>query len=73
MELQGETALLKVELWGALLGLGISRELEKLWWDMSYIQFNDVFSGSREDCTYSNAINILEDVAKEAGVAALPG
>lgn len=61
-----ETALLEAEQWAALLQCDASEDLEKLWWDLSYVHFHDVLSGSHEDCTYLDVLDILKNVRDSA-------
>lgn len=63
---KAETALLETELWDGLLGLGLGDQLEKLWWELGYAQFHDVFSGSHEDCTYLDVIRTLQNTVEDA-------
>lgn len=72
---KAETALLEAEEWDALLSLGISQKLENCWWDLGYVQFHDVFTGSHEDCTYLDVISKLKNVvsvARQAVNSAFP-
>ena len=69
---------MEAEEWNALLKLGLETKLEEWWWEMSYAQFHDVFTGSHEDITYLDLINRLQTVAAGARSAvedtfSLPG
>lgn len=64
-----ETRLLEAEKWAALAGLpGGQTALEDAWWELSYVQFHDVFTGSHPTVVFNDVMQTLdaiEDTANE--------
>lgn len=54
-----ETALLNAEKWLALLAGKASGALREAWWDMAFVHFHDVFTGSTPDCVYQDVLSRL--------------
>lgn len=65
-----ETLLLEADKWIALSGSREEKEtLEECWWNLFFVHFHDVFSGSHQDATYLDVLDRLkkvQDISKEA-------
>ncbi len=58
-----ETALLAAEKWAALTGLtNWQEQVEEAWWEMAYIQFHDVFTGSHPTNVLTDLLASLDKV-----------
>ncbi|MCC2684353.1 MAG: alpha-mannosidase [Paenibacillaceae bacterium] len=58
-----ENLLLDAEKWASLVGMdGWREELEEAWWEMAYIQFHDVFTGSHPTKVFHSLLNSLDEV-----------
>ena len=63
-----ETLLLEAEKWSALTGRqGWQEPLNEAWWEMAYIQFHDVFTGSHPTEVYMDLLQSFDQVEK-AGI-----
>jgi alpha-mannosidase len=62
-----ENLLVEAEKWALLSGLtGWASKIEDAWWDMSYLQFHDVFTGSHPTNVFNGVIALytaLEETA----------
>lgn len=62
-----ETRLLEAEKWAALAGMeGTKQLIDDAWWEMSYIQFHDVLTGSHPTAVYLDCLQRVERVELEA-------
>ena len=62
-----ENLLLEAEKWALLSGLtGWTSEIENAWWDMSYLQFHDVFTGSHPTSVFNGVISLYNALEKTA-------
>jgi alpha-mannosidase len=58
-----ENLLLEAEKWASLVSLdGWREELEEAWWEMAYIQFHDVFTGSHPTKVFHSLLSSLDEV-----------
>lgn len=63
-----EVLLLEAEKWAALTRVkGAKQLIDEAWWEMSYIQFHDVLTGSHPTAVYLDCLQRLEQVELEAG------
>ncbi|MFD2612316.1 glycoside hydrolase family 38 N-terminal domain-containing protein [Paenibacillus gansuensis] len=64
---QVETKLLQAEKWASLAQLkDWQSELDEAWWELAYIQFHDVFTGSHPTKVFVDLIKSLDDVERIA-------
>jgi alpha-mannosidase len=62
-----ENLLLEAEKWAALRGVKDCREeLAEAWWEMAYIQFHDVFTGSHPTSVFHGVLDSLNKVERTA-------
>lgn len=61
-----ETLLLEAEKRAALAGIDASAELEKAWWDMAFIHFHDVFTGSHPTGTFHYLLSLFDRLNETA-------
>jgi alpha-mannosidase len=62
-----ENLLLEAEKWSALLGLtAVKTQLEEAWWELAYIQFHDVFTGSHPTNVFRDVLESLDGVQRSA-------
>jgi alpha-mannosidase len=62
-----ENLLLEAEKWASLVRLdGWREELEEAWWEMAYIQFHDVFTGSHPTKVFHSLLNSQDEVQAAA-------
>jgi alpha-mannosidase len=61
-----ETRLLEAEKWSAVAGLDRAAVLEDAWWELAYVQFHDVFTGSHPTVVFRDVMRVLEEVGKMA-------
>lgn len=61
---RAERALLEAEQWLALRGQPPLPE--DLWWDMGFVHFHDVFTGSHPTCVFEDVLRRLDHVQKTA-------
>ncbi|AEI40325.1 glycoside hydrolase family 38 C-terminal domain-containing protein [Paenibacillus mucilaginosus] len=60
---QVENLLLEAEKWAAWTQLnGWQKKLEEAWWEMAYIQFHDVFTGSHPTSVFKSLLKSLDEV-----------
>lgn len=59
---QVEGLLLEAEQWTALLGVPRQPLLHDAWWDMGFVHFHDVFTGSHPDCVFQDVKRRLDSV-----------
>ncbi len=67
-----EAALLDAEKWLALRGLPWEQKLHDAWWDMGFVHFHDVFTGSHPTRVFDDVLARLDD-AREMADAAMRG
>jgi alpha-mannosidase len=59
-----ETALLEAEKWAALTRLhNWQAPLEEAWWEMAFVQFHDVFTGSHPTDVFLDLLTSLDNIA----------
>lgn len=64
---QVETKVLEAEKWASLTRLNDwTEKLEEAWWELAYIQFHDVFTGSHPTEVYDQLMKSLDDVERIA-------
>ncbi|MFC4776896.1 glycoside hydrolase family 38 C-terminal domain-containing protein [Paenibacillus sp. GCM10023252] len=64
---QVETKLLEAEKWATLTGLeDWQAKLDEAWWELAYIQFHDVFTGSHPTEVYVGLMESLDEVGQLA-------
>ncbi len=56
-----ETRLLEAEKWAALAGFS-ALSLEDAWWQLHYVQFHDVFTGSHPTTIFREVMAILDEI-----------
>ncbi len=62
-----ETRLLEAEKWAALANWnGGAETLEEAWWQLAYVQFHDVFTGSHPTAVYEDALRVLDEIESAA-------
>lgn len=62
-----ETLLLEAEKWAALSGIPGARDaLEPCWWDVAFIQFHDVFTGSHPTGTFQHLMTLFDALNETA-------
>lgn len=61
-----ETLLLAEKAWGVYGGGAEAEQLQALWWEMFYIQFHDILTGSHPTCVYKDCTVRLQGVMKGA-------
>ncbi|MBC8103682.1 MAG: alpha-mannosidase [Cytophagales bacterium] len=61
-----ETRLLEAEKWAALARLDRGAALEAAWWELAYVQFHDVFTGSHPSEVFHNVMQVLREVESAA-------
>ncbi|MBC7805506.1 MAG: alpha-mannosidase [Akkermansiaceae bacterium] len=62
-----ETRLLEAEKWAALAGLeGSAAALENDWWELAYVQFHDVFTGSHPTVVFEDVMRVLDEIERSA-------
>jgi alpha-mannosidase len=58
-----ETKLLEAEKWASLLRLkGVKPKIEHAWWELGYIQFHDVLTGSHPTSVYLDCLQRIRNV-----------
>jgi alpha-mannosidase len=59
-----ETRLLEAEKWAALAGLALGDDspLADAWWELAYVQFHDVFTGSHPTVVYDDVLRVLDRI-----------
>ncbi len=62
-----ENRLLEAEKWSALAGLD-AQKLENAWWQLHYVQFHDVFTGSHPTPIFHEVMAILDEIEAAAAV-----
>ncbi len=78
---RAETALLEAERWLALRGEPSATVFDEAWWNLGFVHFHDVFTGSHPDCVFSDVLSRLDGARQQAdaaiarlfGAPALPG
>ncbi len=55
-----ETALLDAEKWRALLGKPYGKHFDDAWWDLGFVHFHDVFTGSHPESVFLNVLDRLD-------------
>jgi len=64
---QSENLLLEAEKWTALAPVaGAAEHLESPWWDMAFIQFHDVFTGSHPTSTFLGILELFDEIDEKA-------
>ena len=64
---KAENLLLEAEKWATLFGLSHwEEEIENAWWDLAYVQFHDVFTGSHPTNVYHHVMRRIASVEKTA-------
>lgn len=58
---RAETALLDAEKWLALLGKPYGTKFDDAWWDMGFVHFHDVFTGSHPESVFLNVLDRLDN------------
>lgn len=61
-----ETRLLEAEKWAALAGFNANERLENAWWDLAFVQFHDVFTGSHPTFVNQEVMAVLAHVEQAA-------
>ena len=62
-----ENRLLEADKWAALAGIGKSASaLEEAWWQLAYIHFHDVFTGSHPTVIFDDVMRILDEIEEVA-------
>ena len=61
-----ENRLLEAEKWIALAGGKEGDLLEEAWWQLAYVQFHDVFTGSHPSVIYHDVMRILREIEANA-------
>lgn len=64
-----ETRLLEAEKWVALAGMDRKAALEDAWWELAYVQFHDVFTGSHPTEVYNDVMRVLGEIGAVAEAA----
>ena len=62
-----ETRLLEAEKWAVLAGWnGSAERLAEAWWQLAYVQFHDVFTGSHPTVVYEDVLRVFSEVEDSA-------
>ncbi len=62
-----ETRLLEADKWAALCGLdAASQVLAEAWWQLHYVQFHDVFTGSHPTEVFHQLMQTLDEIEAQA-------
>ncbi|MBQ4085267.1 MAG: hypothetical protein IJC54_01685 [Clostridia bacterium] len=57
---KAENAMLEAEKWSALLQKEWPKELREAWWDLAFVHFHDVFTGSHPEKVYKDVISRIQ-------------
>lgn len=62
-----ENRLMEAEKWAALADWnGSANVLEAAWWQLAYVQFHDVFTGSHPTVVYEDVLRVLSEIETSA-------
>jgi alpha-mannosidase len=64
---EAENLLIEAEKWAALSRAPASNNsLDEAWWDIAFIQFHDVFTGSHPTSTFVHLLQLFDDIGETA-------